>query len=65
MNKAILIYLRTRQAALRQETEWLKDRLARGVDPDEADEAILEALGAEMAQVTMLLEGRAPSTRLH
>jgi hypothetical protein len=36
-----------------------------GVDPDEADEAIVEALGAELAQVTMLIEGREPRTRLH
>lgn len=65
MDQAILIYLRTRQAALRQELGWLKDRILRGMDPDEADEPILEALGSELAQVTMLIEGREPRTRLH
>lgn len=65
MNPAILTYLRQRQAQLCQELGWLKDRIVQGVDPDEADEAIVEALGAELAQVTMLLEGREPRTRLH
>lgn len=65
MNQAILTYLRQRQAQLCQELGWLKDRIVRGVDPDEADEAIVEALGAELAQVTMLLEGREPRKHLH
>lgn len=65
MNQAILTYLRQRQAQLRQELGWLRDRITRGVDPDEADEAIVEALGAELAQVSMLIEGREPRTRLH
>lgn len=65
MDKAILTYLRQRQAQLRQELGWLKDRIVRGVDPDDADEAIVDALGTELAHVTMLLEGREPRTRLH
>lgn len=65
MNRAILTYLRQRQAQLRHELRWLRDRIVRGVDPDEGDEAIIEALGAELAQVTMLLEGREPRIRLH
>lgn len=66
MNQAILTYLRQRQAQLREELGWLKARIVRGVDPDDADEAIVQALGAELAQVTALLEGRkAPLRRLH
>lgn len=65
MNQAILTYLRQRQAQLREELGWLKARIVRGVDPDEADEAIVEALGAELVQVSMLIEGREPATRLH
>lgn len=65
MDKAILTYLRQRHAQLREELGWLKDRILKGVDPDEADEAIVEALGAELAQVTMLIAGREPRTRLH
>lgn len=65
MEKAILLYLRQRQAQLRQELGWLKDRITRGGDADEADGAIVDALGAELAQVTMLIDGRNPATRLH
>jgi hypothetical protein len=65
MNQSVLTYLRQRQAQLREELGWLKARIVRGVDPDEADEAIVEALGAELAQVSMLIEGREPRTHLH
>jgi hypothetical protein len=65
MNQAILTYLRQRQAQLVDETTWLRDRMARGIDPDGADQAVLGALGKELAQVTALLDGRNPADRLH
>jgi hypothetical protein len=65
MNRAILTYLRQRQAQLVDETTWLRDRLDRCMDVHREDWAILEALGAELAQVTMLLDGRNPAERFH
>jgi hypothetical protein len=65
MNQAVLTYLRQRQAQLVDETTWLRDRLDRAVDVHQEDRAILEALGAELAHVTMLLDGRNPAERLH
>lgn len=65
MNRAILIYLRQREAQLRQELDWLTDRISRGIDPDEADRHIVGALGAELATVTSLLEGREFQAKLH
>jgi hypothetical protein len=65
MNQAVLLYLRQRQAQLVDETTWLRDRLDRlEVQPE--DRAILDVLGRELAQVTLLIEGReAPLGRLH
>jgi hypothetical protein len=66
MNQAILFYLRQRQAQLVDETTWLRGRLDRLVDVQHDDRAILDALGKELAQVTLLIEGReAPVGRLH
>jgi hypothetical protein len=66
MKPSILTYLRQRQAQLVDEATWLRDRLDRCVDVRREDRAILDALGAELAQVTALIEGReAPQGRLH
>lgn len=64
-NSRLIEYLRYRRSSLRHELTWLRDRIVRGVDVQEEDEAIVLALSRELVEVSGLLGEASPPTRLH
>lgn len=51
-----LNYLRQRRAMIAEELTWLRDRIERGHDPDEADDQIVDALTGELVEVSALIQ---------
>lgn len=57
MNKESLAlnYLRHRRAMIAEELTYIRARIASGHDTDEADDLIVEALSAELCEVSDLI----------
>lgn len=51
-----LSYLRHRRAMIAEELTWIKARVEKGHDPDDADDQIVDALAGELSEVSALIQ---------